>query len=56
MINAAADKGAVGELRPISGPLHARIAGTYMKHAVRIAAKRLSPQVGVHGVADAPPA
>jgi hypothetical protein len=56
MINAAADKGAVGELRPITGPQHPCIAGTYMKHAVRIAAKRLSPQVGVHGVADAPPA
>jgi hypothetical protein len=56
MINAAADEGAVGEFRPISGPHHARIAATYIKYAIRIAAKRLSPQVGVHGVADAPPA
>jgi hypothetical protein len=56
MINAATDEGAVGELRPISGPQHARITGTHVKHAIRIAAKRLSPQVGVHGIADPPPA
>jgi hypothetical protein len=56
MINSATDEGTVGELRPISGAQHPRIAGTYMKYAIRIAAERLSPQVGVHGVADAPPA
>jgi hypothetical protein len=56
MINAATDESTIGELCPISGAQHPRIAGTYMKHAIRIAAKRLSPQVGVHGVADAPPA
>jgi hypothetical protein len=56
MINAATDEGAVGQLRPIAGPQYARIAGAHMKHAIRIAAKRLSPQASVHEVAETPPA
>jgi hypothetical protein len=42
MINPAADDRAVGELRPISRPNDARIAQSYVKQAIGIAAKRSS--------------
>jgi len=55
MINPAADDRAVGEFRPISRPNDARIARSYVKQAIGIAAKRVIPRVRVHEVADAPP-
>ena len=56
MINPAADDRAVGKFRPISRPNDARIARSYVKQAIGIAAKRVIPCVRVHEVADAPPA
>jgi hypothetical protein len=56
MINPAAYNRAVGEFRPISRPNDARIARSYVKQAIGIAAKRVIPRVRVHEVADAPPA
>ncbi len=55
MIDPATDDRAVGELRPISRPHDARIAGSYVKQTIGIAAKGEFP-VRVHEVADAPPA
>src|ERR1700742_551646 len=56
MVNAAPDNRAILKLRPIAVPDNACIAGPHVKHAIGIAAKRLSPHVRVHEAADAPPA
>ena len=55
MINPATDDRAIGEFRPISRPNDARIARSYVKQAIGIAAKWVIPRVRVHEVADAPP-